>query len=306
MSGLKAIKSKIHSVNKTRKVTKAMEAVSAVKMRKSQERALAGRPYARTALTILKRVAGSLDAIQSDLAQERPEVKKVCLVVVSSDKGLCGALNSSVFKQAHALIKEKGWNKEQLAIYAIGKKGQEHFKVREFSEYAFYPSPEESAGLDDIEEITEEVVAGYLDEQYDEVYMIYTNFESTFEQRAVTRKVLPVQFDALETMVAGIVPDKGKFSDVQDKEAKTDVYTIEPDAETVFTTLIPRLVAIELYHGLIEASASEHSARMVAMKNATDKAGEVSKELNLKFNKARQAAITQEVSEIVGGMQVSS
>jgi F-type H+-transporting ATPase subunit gamma len=303
---LKAIKGKIQSVTKTRKVTKAMEAVSAVKMRKSQERALSGRPYARTAIEILKRVAGSREAVQHVLAEERTTSGKVLLVVVSSDKGLCGALNANVFKAAHALIEEHGWQSEDLLVYAIGKKAQEHFSARGFTLYAHHPSPEESAALEDVEEITEEIIGGFLRQQYDRVHMVYTNFRSTFEQEPVTRRILPISFAALQETVNGIVPDKGKFADQVEAPAHVSTYTIEPSPESVLSTLIPRLVAVELYHGLIEGSASEHSARMVAMKNASDKAGEVSRELNLTYNKARQADITQEVSEIVGGMQVSS
>ncbi len=303
---LKAIKEKIRSVNKTRKVTKAMEAVSAVKMRKSQERALLGRPYARTALEILKRVAGSREAVRHVLSEDRTTTGKHLIVVVSSDKGLCGALNASVFKATHALTREHGWKKEDVFIYAIGKKAQEHFAARDFSLYAFHSSPEETATLEDVDEITEEIVGGFLNEQYDRVHMVYTNFKSTFEQEPVARRILPVSFAALTETVDGIVPDKGKFADQVEAPKHVSTYTIEPSEEAVLSTLIPRLVAIEIYHGLIEGSASEHSARMVAMKNASDKAGEVSRDLNLKYNKARQAAITQEVSEIVGGMQVSS
>mgnify|MGYP001025338317 CR=1 FL=1 len=304
---LKAIKSKIQTINKTRKVTKAMEAVSAVKMRKSQERALSGRPYARTALQILTKVAGSRDALQNMLAQERNATGKVLVVVISSDKGLCGALNASVFKATHQLLKDNSWNTDNTLIYAVGKKALEHFTARSFSLYANHTSPEETAALEDVQEIADEIIGGFIEAKYDRVQIIYTNFKSTFEQEPVVRRLLPLSFAALEETVQGIVPDKGKFADQENQlDLAVSNYTIEPNADSVLATLLPRLVAVEIYHALIEASASEHSARMVAMKNATDKAGEVSRELNLKFNKARQAAITQEVSEIVGGMQVSS
>lgn len=303
---LKEIKNKIRSVNKTRKVTKAMEAVSAVKMRKSQERALAGRPYARAALTILKRVSGSFDAQSNLLVAPRPFVKNVGVIVITSDKGLAGSLNSSVLKQVHKNLADHNIDKENVSIIAIGKKGYEHFNNRDFPIRANFPSPEETATLDDINDMVNEITGGFLDNEYDECYLCYSNFKSTFEIEAVWRKLLPVEFHAVEETVQGITPEKGKFSEQEQEDKAPDTYTIEPDPETVFAMLIPRLIAIELYHGLVEAAASEHSSRMVAMKNATDKAGEMSQSLTLKFNKARQAIITREVSEIVGGMEVSS
>lgn len=302
---LKDIKNKIRSVNKTRKVTKAMEAVSAVKMRKSQERALAGRPYARAALTILKHVSGSLDAVNHPLVNKR-DVKNVCLIVVTSDKGLAGALNSALLKETHKLIAEKGWDKANLKLVTIGKKGYEHFSNRDFDIYANYPAPSDADDLDTIEGTVKEIVGGYLDETFDECHILYTNFKSTFEANPVARKLLPSSFDAIEETIKGITPEKGKFAEEVAPEKEVATYTVEPNPESVFSILIPKLVQIEIYHGLLEASASEHSSRMVAMKNASDKAGEISRDLNLKYNKARQAIITREVSEIVGGMETSS
>ena len=304
---LKEIKNKIRSVNKTRKVTKAMEAVSAVKMRKSQERALAGRPYAKAALTILRNLSGSLDAVNHPLVIPRETENKIAMVVITSDKGLAGALNSSVLKEAHKVMKEHSYSKDQMKIITIGKKGYEHFSNRGFDMFANYPSPDENGTLDSVQGLANEIVSAYLDGTYDKCWVVYTNFKSTFEQEAVGRRMLPVALDAVEEVIQGITPEKGMHADVRNGNGNGEkVYTLEPNAEAILSTLIPSLISIEIYHGLLESAASEYSARRLAMKNASAKASEISRDLNLKFNKARQAIITREVSEIVGGMEVSS
>jgi F-type H+-transporting ATPase subunit gamma len=227
-------------------------------------------------------------------------------VVVGTDKGLCGALNSSVFKRVHQLIAEKAWSKDDITIIAVGRKAHEHFAARGFTLGAIYHAPEVSAKIEDVSSIAERITDDFAANVVDEVYIAYTNFRSTFEQDAYIHAILPLSFDALKETVEGITPEKGKFAErpeaVPSKTVQT--YLVEPNPDAVFNSLIPTLVAIELYHAFVESAASEHSARMVAMKNATDKAGEVSRSLTLKFNKARQAIITREVSEIVGGMEV--
>lgn len=282
-----------------------MEAVSAVKMRKSQETALAGRPYARAALSILSRVSSSKEAMSHPLVAPHERVAKVAIVVVGTDKGLCGSLNASIFKRTHQLIREKKWAKDSVSIIAVGRKAQEHFTARNFNLSAMYHAPDVSANIADVESIAKRLADDFIAYTFDEVYVIYTNFRSTFEQDAYVRQMLPLTFASLREAVEGITPDKGKYADTPTEPRETvRTYTVEPSPESVFDSLIPTLVAVELYHAFLESAASEHSARMVAMKNATDKAGEVARSLNLKFNKARQAIITREVSEIVGGMEV--
>lgn len=303
MAGLKQIKNKIRSVNKTRKVTKAMEAVSAVKMRKAQERALMGRPYARAALTILKRASGSIEASGHPLVARRERKQNLGLVVITSDKGLAGSLNSAVIKEAHRVIAEKGYAREHVHICAIGRKGHDHFAARGFPLFAHYPALDDGAP-DEAGRIARELIGGFLEEVFDECFVIYTNFHSTFEQEAVARRLLRVSFPAVEETIQGIVPEKGRYAELAAQAGDSpETYTIEPDAETVLNELIPHLVSIELHHALLEAAASEHSARMVAMKNASDKAGDMSRDLNLAYNKERQAVITREVSEIVSGIE---
>ena len=299
---LKLIKNKIRSVDKTHTVTKAMEAVSAVKMRKSQERALEGRTYARSALTILKRVSGSFDASHHPLA-EMKDSGKTLVVVVTSDKGLAGSLNNAVLKRTVRLIEESGFQKDTLGFLCLGKKGYEFFTKRGHTILLNQANISDEVSSLDMKEVTAEIVRLFTKEEYDECYILYTNFKSTFEQEAVVRKILPLSVEAIAETVEGIIPEKGKFKEEKEEEVNIREYTVEPNAEEVIDELLPFLLNIEVYHALLEAKASEHSARMVAMKSASDKAEEMSKDLNLEFNKARQALITREVSEIIGGME---
>lgn len=300
---IKAIKNKIRAIGKTSKVTKALESVSAVKMRKSQEKALHGRPYATGALGILKRLAGSIDGTSHPLSKKR-EVKTLGVVVFASDKGLAGALNASVLKEAVIAIEKRNLKKEHVVIYAIGRKAFEFFNKRGYKIAAHFDDVEDQAREHEVTKITDMIIGAFESEAIDEAILVYTNFKSTFEQKPVSRTVLPVTLGSMEEFVQGIVPVRGRFADVSEKdEAPIKAFTVEPDPTTVLSVLMPRLVNIAVYHALIEARASEHSARMVAMKNATDKAKEVRKDLTLVYNKARQALITREVSEIVGGME---
>ena len=298
---LKDIKGKIQSVKRTRKVTKAMEAVSAVKMRKSQNRALGGRSYAAVALSILERLSPSLSKVNNSLTEKR-EVKRAAVAVVTSDKGLCGALNAAVLKEAQKTIDNLNLPKEAIDIYAYGKRGAEYFEKRGYSLKERIENLSDDVLLSDFEKISNEIVGGFLSEKYDKALLVYTNFKSTFEQEPKSSKMLPLSIEHLRDIVTSIVPEKGLYSNEGVKEAPA-YYTVEPNPEEVLSELIPKLVSILIYHSLLESKASEHSARMVAMKNASDKSEEVTKTLTIKFNKARQAIITREVSEIVGGIE---
>ncbi len=298
---LKDIKGKIKSVDRTRKVTKAMEAVSAVKMRKSQGRALTGRPYASAALSILERMSVSLGEVKHPLTSARP-VKKLALVVVTSDKGLCGVLNSAVLKQASTTLLNSGLPKESISIFAFGKKAAEFFDRRGYSIVGKFENVSDDVLVADLALVSNDITRAFVAKEFDQVIVIYTNFKSTFEQYALSHTILPLSLDAIAHVVDGILPEKGKFS-VKSHAKGPAFYTAEPSPEAVVDTLIPKLVGILLYHTLLESKASEHSARMVAMKNASDKSRDLSKSLTRTYNKARQALITREVSEIVGGIE---
>lgn len=296
---LKDIKSKIKATERTHKVTRAMEAVSAVKMRKTQGTALAGRPYARAALAILARLSGSADVAQHPLAEIR-EVKRVALVILTSDKGLAGALNSGVIKAASEAV--AAYPASAVTVYAYGKKGEEYFRRRDYAVARAYENKKDSVELSVMEELTAELSREFAAGTYDEVLVAYSNFKSTFEQLPAVRRLLPLSLSGVEQLVKDIIPVKGKWSELTAIESPA-AYTMEPEGAEVLEYLVPRLVAVSLYHFLLEAKASEHSARMVAMKNASDKSEEVAHDLTRLFNKIRQAGITREVSEIVGGRE---
>jgi F-type H+-transporting ATPase subunit gamma len=294
---LKQIKNKIISTKKTGKVTKAMESVSAVKMRKSQERAFQSRPYVHAALRILSRVAQSEAVTNHPLVVTR-ETGKTLLVVVTSDKGLAGSVNSAVLKKVDQ-FRATG---EEVTMIAVGRKAVEFANREKIELLGQFTNLHDEVTLEDVREIVATVQTAFAAEgEYKQVEVVYQNFLSTFEQEATLRKVLPLDPSEVHFMMRGIRPRHGKFSD--DVVAPDDVidHTIEPSAEAVFNTLIPQLIEIIIFHAFLESKASEHSARMVAMKNATDKSKDLVKVLNIKFNKARQAKITAEISEITAG-----
>ena len=294
---LKQVKNKIIATKKTGQVTKAMEAVSAVKMRKSQERAFVGRPYVRSALNILSRLSASRDGLSHPFAKVRPDGKHL-LIMVTSDKGLAGSVNSAVQKKVDEIIASG----ENLEILAIGRKAVEYAAREGVTLLGDYINVADGVALSDVTSMADKVLSLYESPEYQKVSIIYQNFLSTFEQLPTLRTVLPLNPAEIKLMMEGIKPKTGKWNEVADNGTATD-YTVEPSSEEVLNVLIPQLVSIIIYHALLESKASEHSARMVAMKNATDKSKEMIKSLTIKYNKARQAAITAEVSEITAGAE---
>ncbi len=300
---LKAVKNKIKSIDKTRQVTKAMEAVSAVKMRKSQAAAIGVRPYAISALRILETISGSVEAMLHPLMNERP-VKRTLVVVVSADKGLAGSFGASLFKQTYRFFASHSLTKDNTSVIAIGKKAREHFEKRGWTVVSHHERWGDGVSFSSVEPLAKAIKEGYLGGDFDAAYIVYTNFISTLRQEVYARKLLPVTKESVEEVVKGIVPAHGKFSDVaRSDHAIAKEVSFEPSPSSILGELVPMLFNIQIYHSVLESNASEHSARMIAMKNASDNAGEISKELKLHFNKVRQSTITREVSEIVGGME---
>jgi len=298
---LKHIKLKIISVKKTSTVTRAMEAVSAVKMRKAQERALGGRAYAAAALTILERLSSAQEVKVHPLAQQKDG--KTLVVLITSDKGLAGALNSNVIRTTERELQARGLNKDNVIMIALGRRGGDYFLNRGYVVRAKHENVSDSISEEEMRFVTDTVLAMHASGEITSCLVAYMNFLSTFEQKPAVRQILPLTPGTIREMVAGIVPAKGKYAGIGANEHHPSTYTIEPDVESIIEVLMPRLLNIAVYHGLLEAKASEHSARMVAMKSATDKAREMAKMLTRKFNKVRQAAITREVSEITSGIE---
>ncbi len=305
MAGLKQIKSKIRSIGKTRKVTKAMEAVSAAKMRKAQQKALAGRSYARAAMAVLARVAGSKDLARHPLTQVR-DVARATYIVVTADRGLAGALNSAVLRAVERDIAEAELSKVQVRIIAVGRKANDYFARRDYAIEAYHPHNAEEVSSQLMHDIVNEAAFRFAEGECDVVKIAYQHFITTFEQRPTVRTIFPLSLDELREVVDDIVPKRGLYADearASEDEFSSVPYTVEPSRAQVFDVVLPKLASVFVYHALLENQASEHSARMVAMKSATDKGAELQQALTLQFNKARQAAITREVSEITGGME---
>ncbi len=302
MANLKQLKIKRQSVDKTRKVTKAMEAVSAVKMRKSQESALSSRAFAQVALRILNAISKDVEQVKHPLVSASQEAK-TGLLLVSSDKGLAGSLNSAVLKKAQEFLAENG---SDIKAIAIGRRAFEFLKSRGVEVLYFRENNKDDVSLEDTLSISSELMKARFEKEISNWSVAYMNFVSTFEQKPVLRKILPLSEAELESLVEDIAPKKGKYSELEIKEETLQAnksYLIEANEGALLDELIPELLNVFVHHVLLESKASEHSARMVAMKAATDKAGEMSHDLLLKFNKARQAAITREVSEITSGVE---
>lgn len=285
MASGKEIRNKIKSVESTRKITKAMEMVAASKMRKAQDRMRAARPYGEK----IRRVAGNLSQALTEYShpflEPREKISNVGLIVVTSDKGLCGGLNTNILRLA--LYRMKTWDAEgkRLQVSAIGNKGF-NFMMRAGANIVSHLT-----GLGDTPRLetligpTKVMIDAYLNGEVDVVYIAYTRFINTMKQEPVVEQLLPLSGDLSGGAGSGALWD----------------YLYEPGPEEVVDTLLLRYVEALLYQSVAENMASEQSARMVAMKSASDNAKNVIGELRLMYNKARQAAITKELSEIVGG-----
>ena len=312
MATLRTIRLRIRGTRNIKQITRAMEAVSAVKMRKSQGVALAARPYASAALRLLKAVhqgSGSENAALSPLLDKR-EVTNTLLVVVTSDKGLAGPFNANVLKKAEAFSNSA---KPSVQVMAVGKKAAEYFSRRGRKPIASWTGFGDFVNVEEIGPLFEAVSDAFASKRVDEVHIAYTNFLSAMKQEGVVRKLLPFSEEGLEEMVGGIVPERGRFA-MKDTNIPMDTnetnntnksreYLFEPSPREIFESILPALLKIQLYHAVLEANASEHSSRMVAMRNATDNASELIKSYTVSLNKARQAAINKELAEITGGSE---
>lgn len=282
MAGGKEIKSKIGSINNTRKITSAMEKVAVSKMRKAQERVNATRPYAEGMLKVISNLANGNIEYRHPYLDER-EVKKVGYIVISTDRGLCGGLNTNEFKRITQELKawkEKGVDTE---FAVIGNKATAFFKRFGGKVVAQQPGSGEVPRLANVIGSVRVMLQAYLDGKIDNLFLVYNRFVNTMKQEPVIEQLLPLP-----------------KSDLAAKQHKWD-YLYEPDPKPILDMLLDRYIESQVYQGVVENVASEQAARMVAMKAATDNAGNLMDELKLVYNKARQASITQELSEIVGG-----
>lgn len=306
MSSTKLIKQRIKSVKNTAQITKAMEAVSAIKMRKSQEFAMRARPYAVAALEMLKNLLLRSPKLP-ELLKARP-VKTIAFLVVTSDKGLAGAFNANILRKAENMVLEKQTANKPFILVTVGKKVRDYFERRSVSiDKSFWGFGDYSTTQDTLP-VADHLLNGFLFGQWDEVYAVYMRFRTTLLQEVTVRKILPADESGLEASVTEILPERGKYaeSEIRNQELRKKYkyeYKFEPSAEEILNTLVSHLIRMHIHHIILESNASEHSARMVAMKNASENASELISDLTLEFNKARQAGITREIAEITAGRE---
>lgn len=284
MAGAKEIRTKIASIKKTQKITHAMEMVAASKMRKTQERMRASKPYASKIYDVVRHVARANSEYHHPFMQER-EVKKLGVIVVTSDRGLCGGLNSNLFREA--ILKFKAWKAAgiELKLGVIGRKGEAFFKRIGGSVLCSVDNLGDEPAVHDLLGLMKVMLDAFNEEKIDELHIIYNEFVNTMTQQPIMKQVLPLP-QSLE--------DKSTLGHYWD-------YIYEPDAKVLLDALLARYIELQIYQAVVENLACEQAAKMIAMKSATDNAGELIQAFQLAYNKARQAAITQELAEIVGG-----
>ena len=283
MAGGREIVTKIRSVENTMKVTSALEMVSASKIRKSQDLMKESRPYARMMHRVIGHLGKANPEYRHPFTIKHPDVKKVGYIVISSDRGLCGGLNNNLFKKMLADMGE--WQKKdvEICLVALGKKAIAYFKNIKIEMMAAASDFGEKPQIEDLIGPIRSMLEDYRDNKVDRVYLVHNDFVNTMVQTPVIEQLLPLP-----------PTDDEEVRDIWD-------YIYEPDAETLLNSVMTRYIEALVYQGVLENLASEHAARMIAMKSATDNASDLIDDLNLVYNKARQAAITQEISEIVSG-----
>lgn len=300
MESLQQLKSRLRAVKNVGQITKAMEVVSATKMRKAQEVALNSRVYSYTALHLLEKMT-KYSPVQNPLIQNRP-VKKTLVVIVSSDKGLAGSFNTQVLRSVDKFLSQENFTDDNLSVIAIGKKSVNYAVKKKYDLAGKFTGVGDYAKPGEVAPIATLIVDGFLKGNWDKVIAISTHFKSALKQETLIRQILPADFNKIRETVKELIPEHGRYSDIiSDTSGNGDneiEYIFEPSPEKAISALIPHLIKMQIYHLILEANASEHSARRVAMKTASDNADELAENLNLTYNKARQSNITSELIEI--------
>ncbi|KEZ49412.1 ATP synthase F1 subunit gamma [Metabacillus indicus] len=281
MASLRDIKSRITSTKKTSQITKAMEMVSAAKLNRAENNAKSFVPYMDKIQEVVANIALGSTGVSHPMLVSRP-VKKTAYLVITSDRGLAGALNSNVLRTVYQAIQKRHSSKDEYAVIAMGKIGREFFKKRGVQIALEVTGIADDTSFAEIKDLAANTVNMFNDGTFDEIYVYYNHFVSVIQQDVTEKKLLPL-------------------SDIDVTSAKKTSYEFEPSEEEILEVLLPQYAESLIYGALLDSKASEHAARMTAMKNATDNAKELINSLTLSYNRARQAAITQEITEIVGG-----
>jgi len=284
-AGVREYKRRIGSVKNTQQITKAMKMVAAAKLRRAQQNAEDSRPYTETLQGTLSRLAAVAFDVKHPLLEVREEVRKVGYIVVTADRGLCGGYNTHIIHVANEAMEEDKRNVEN-GIIAVGRKARDFYRKRGGVDAEFI-NLGDNISYADAREIGQYVMNAYENKELDEVYLVYAKFINVLRQVPTVSKILPLEPPQQDE------PTEEYFVD----------YIYEPSADEILITLLPKYVGSQIYHAMLEGKASEHGARMTAMGNATENAGEIIDNLTLEMNKARQAAITDEILDIVGGAE---
>jgi F-type H+-transporting ATPase subunit gamma len=293
MPSLKEVRTRITSVKSTQQITSAMKMVAASKLRRAQNAILSLRPYASKLKEMMGNLSASVGDIEAGAYTEVRKPEKVLLILIASNRGLCGAFNANVIKKANEMVNGKytsQFKAGNLHILAVGKKINDYYGKRKFNIAGVHNSVFDGLNFEKVMPIAEEVMKDFVAKKYDRVEIIYNQFKNAAVQRLMVEQFLPLQ---------STEPATGSQAS---KTQNTD-YIFEPSQAEILNDLIPRTLKIQLYKAILDSFASEHGARMTAMHKATDNAAEMLKELKLTYNKARQAAITKEILEIVSGAE---
>lgn len=279
-ANMKEIKERIDSVKNTSQITNAMNIVSSTKFKKFQVLTLKSRSYAETLDIAFDNLVAGLKGNKFVIFDGKSQVKKVGIIVMTSDRGLCGSFNSNTHRKLEEMRRNFQKENKEISVITIGKKAKDYCKTRNIDVDSEYTQMISETMFEKAKKISEDVVQFYLDDYYDEVYLIYSKFVSAVEYNIQTEKLLPIE----------------KKEGLPTKE-----YMFDPSEDEVLNAFIPQVLNIKLYQALLENSASEHSARMSAMKQANDNAADMIKKLEVQYNRERQGLITQELTEIIGG-----
>ena len=304
IQSIRVIRRKIRSIGNIKKITRAMQMVSAAKLKKVQERLMAIRPYADQIARFMEGLSGQVETLKHPLLQPRETVKRVGAVVIMADKGLCGSYNSNMMRYANRFLQEIGGPDRPEAgrkarITPIGRKAVEAYRKQEADIAETYQAVPANIAFAEVQKMTAPLVRSFLSGEVDEVYLLFTRYVNAITFKPGHVKFLPVTASGPESGV----PGPGSKGGTQDAGLGTLDYEFEPEPAKILDVLVPRYVEVTFHRLLLESMSSEHAARMNAMRNATDNATDLISSLTLTYNKARQAGITKELLDIIGGVE---
>lgn len=288
MPSLQSLRRKIASVKNTQKITKAMKMVAAAKLKRAQDRILSSRPYAHQLRDVVRHLAERASPISHPLLRKR-EGHKTELLVITSDRGLCGAFNANILRQATEFLKEHAEQGKQVSVTAAGRKGCDFFRRRTWTIRQEWPGIFDRLSFEHVLDMGQDIIQHYNEGTFDQLYVVYNEFKSVMQQRVVIEKLLPIE---------SLDEEAGEVS-----TRAVGAYLFEPNEDELLETLLPKHFQVQAFRVLLESAAAEQAARMTAMDGATRNAGELIQKVTLFYNKTRQAAITKELMDIVGGAE---